>query len=89
MSWQVQEAKQQFSEVLRRARYGPQTITRHGKEIAVVLDINEYRRLAGTAPDLKKLLLDGPPHSDDFAEVMDEVIAERQRARYREIDFGE
>jgi prevent-host-death family protein len=39
MSWQVQEAKQRFSEVLRAVRdEGPQTITRHGKEIAEVID---------------------------------------------------
>ncbi len=35
--WQVQEAKQRFSEVLRAVeRDGPQTITRHGEEVAVV-----------------------------------------------------
>jgi hypothetical protein len=38
--------------VLRRAaKHGPQIVTKHGAEIAVVLDIAEYRRLAGhTAP---------------------------------------
>ncbi|MGH3931390.1 MAG: type II toxin-antitoxin system Phd/YefM family antitoxin, partial [Pseudonocardiaceae bacterium] len=46
VSWQVQEAKQRFSEVLRAVENdGPQTITRHGQEIAVVIDIEEYRQL--------------------------------------------
>jgi antitoxin Phd len=46
MRWQVQEAKQRFSEVLRRALGdGPQIVTRHGEEIAVVIDIEEYHRL--------------------------------------------
>ena len=90
MSWQVQEAKQRFSEVLRAVRDdGPQTITRHGEEIAVVIDINEYRRLVGPTPDLTQLLLDGPPVSDDFAEIMEEIVAERKHARYRDIDLGE
>ena len=34
MRWQVQEAKQRLSEVLRRAQAdGPQIITRHGEEV--------------------------------------------------------
>jgi len=46
MSWQVQVAKQHFGEVLRAAEHdGPQTITRHGQEITVVISIDEYRRL--------------------------------------------
>jgi len=36
-TWQVQEAKTRLSEVIERARTeGPQTITRHGAERAVV-----------------------------------------------------
>jgi prevent-host-death family protein len=47
MVWQVQEAKQRFSEVLRRAKSdGPQVVTRHGQEIAVVVDIDEYHKLS-------------------------------------------
>jgi len=39
-TWQVQEAKTRFSEVIERARTeGPQTITRHGAERAVVLTL--------------------------------------------------
>jgi prevent-host-death family protein len=46
--WQVQEAKQRFSEVLRAAQAGePQIVTKHGEEVAVVIHIAEYRRLRG------------------------------------------
>jgi prevent-host-death family protein len=59
--WQVQEAKQRFSEVLRSARSdGPQFVTKHGDEVAVVLDIREYRRLQGGARDFKEFLRAGP-----------------------------
>ena len=45
--WQLQEAKNKFSEVVRRAKEeGPQTITVHGREAAVVLSIEEYDRIA-------------------------------------------
>lgn len=61
--WQVQEAKQRFSEVLRKALSdGPQIVTRHGEEIAVVLDIEEYRRLKrqGQSDELVDFLLATP-----------------------------
>jgi prevent-host-death family protein len=45
--WQLQEAKNRLSEVVRRAREeGPQVITLRGDEAVVVLDADEYRRLA-------------------------------------------
>jgi prevent-host-death family protein len=59
--WQLQEAKQRFSEVVRSAASdGPQFVTRHGDEVAVVLDIREYRRLKGGAPDFKAFLRSAP-----------------------------
>ncbi len=47
MRWQVQEAKQRLSELLRRCQEEGPLVTRHGKEVAVVLSHEEYRRLAG------------------------------------------
>jgi prevent-host-death family protein len=87
--WQVQEAKQRFSEVLRAVESdGPQTITRHGEEVAVVIDIAEYRRLTRPKADLNALLL-GPPYLDDeVLSVMDEIEIERKQDFPREVDFG-
>lgn len=63
--WQLQEAKQRLSEVIRRASdEGPQIVTRHGEDVAVVLDIREYRRLTGDVPDFKEFLLSGPDLSE-------------------------
>ncbi|MGH4020611.1 MAG: type II toxin-antitoxin system Phd/YefM family antitoxin [Pseudonocardiaceae bacterium] len=89
MNWQVQEAKQRFSEVLRAVeRAGPQTITRHGEEVAVVIDIAEYRRLTGPKKGLTGLLL-GPPYLDDDAvSVLDQLEVERKAEFPREIDLG-
>jgi prevent-host-death family protein len=59
--WQVQEAKQRFSELLREARDdGPQIVTRHGEEIAVVIDMRSYRRLRGEDLGFKDFLRSGP-----------------------------
>lgn len=62
----MQEAKTRLSEVIDRARTeGPQTITRHGAERAVVLSIEDYRSLIARQPDFKAYLLGGPK-VDDF-----------------------
>ena len=45
-TWQLQEAKAKLSEVVDKAvRSGPQYITRHGKNTAVVISVAEYRKL--------------------------------------------
>ncbi|MGH3567062.1 MAG: type II toxin-antitoxin system Phd/YefM family antitoxin [Pseudonocardia sp.] len=92
INWQVQEAKQRFSEVLRAvAKDGPQTITRHGEEVAVVVDIAEYRRLTRRPTSLAEHLLAFPkldPPADGGPDVFDEIEAERKQDFPREIEFG-
>ena len=64
--WQVQEAKTKLSEVIEQAqKTGPQIITRHGAERAVVLSITDFRALTAHKPGLKEYLLGGPK-VDDF-----------------------
>jgi len=42
--WQLQTAKQRFSEVIRAVETGePQFITRNGREVAAIIDIDDYR----------------------------------------------
>ena len=43
MNWSVAEAKEQLSEVLRRAATRPQTITKQARDIAVVVGVEEFR----------------------------------------------
>jgi antitoxin Phd len=59
--WQVQEAKTRLSELIEEAdSKGPQIITRHGRERAVILSINDYHALTAHQPNLKEYLLRGP-----------------------------
>jgi prevent-host-death family protein len=61
VSWQLQEAKQKFSELVRRAlEDGPQVVTRHGEEVVVVVPAEEFRRLTGDKPDFKEFLMSAP-----------------------------
>ena len=64
MPWQVQEAKQRLSELLRAAEEEPQVITRHGADVAVVVDIARWRRLTGVEVELADYLLHGPVVED-------------------------
>ena len=58
-TWQVQDAKARFSEFLEASLAdGPQIVTKRGVETAVLLPIEQWRRLERmTRPDLKELLL--------------------------------
>jgi prevent-host-death family protein len=95
MQWQVQDAKQRFSEVLRRAHDdGPQIVTRHGTEVAVVIDIREYRRLQGKEVSFKDFLM--TPVIDaaadgEFTDLLDAITDARQDDRGRDLTdlFGE
>jgi antitoxin Phd len=61
MKWQLQHAKARFSELVERAlKEGPQTVTRHGKDVAVVVPAEEYRRLRTGGKSLKALLAAAP-----------------------------
>jgi prevent-host-death family protein len=79
--WQLQDAKQRFSELLRKAhKEGPQVVTRRGEEIAVVVDIGEYRRLRGEEPDFKEFLLSVPD--------LDALDLERDMDLPRDVELG-
>ena len=59
--WQLQEAKQRFSELIRSVEAdGPQFVTRHGEEVAVVVSIAEYRHLRNAGKDFKVFLRSAP-----------------------------
>ena len=59
--WQLQEAKNRFSEVVDRAlKRGPQTVTRRGVEAVVVVAADEFRRLTAPAGSLVEFLRSSP-----------------------------
>jgi len=84
MAWQVYDAKARFSEFLEATlKNGPQVITRRGVETAVLVPIDEWKRLRDSArPNIKDILLDpNGPH--------DLYIPPRRRLRFRPVDFDE
>ena len=66
--WPVQDAKMRFSELLDTAlAEGPQIVTKRGVETAVLLPIEQWRRMERmTRPDLKELLLSSEARTDSL-----------------------
>jgi prevent-host-death family protein len=72
MEWQLQDAKNQFSKVIQKAKLeGPQTVTLRGERAAVVLSAADYDALRANRPSLVDDLLAGPAWDDDFAQTVD------------------
>ena len=60
-AWQVQDAKNRFSEMVERARKdGPQTVTRHGRKVAVVLSHEEFEKLSRPKDSLVDFFRNSP-----------------------------
>jgi prevent-host-death family protein len=81
-AWKLEDAKNRFSEVVRRAAsQGPQFVTKHGRNAAVVLGVEEYRRL--TQPETLVEFLSRSPLADALQER--ELVLDRSREVGREI----
>ena len=80
--WQVQEAKAKFSEFLDAAlSKGPQVVTKRGVPTAVLVPIDEWRRLhTGSKPSVKDLLLDAGPRTEA-------LVPERAAHKHRAIQL--
>ena len=60
-TWKLEDAKNQFSKLVQRARrHGPQVVTRHGREEVVVIAVEEYRRLAGAGRSVVDFMAHSP-----------------------------
>ncbi len=68
-SWQVQEAKARFSELIDATlRDGPQVVTRRGVETAVVIPIEQWRQIEHAIPlDRKAVLLEPGARIENLA----------------------
>jgi len=59
--WQIQEAKNRLSELVRKARSeGPQVITLHGRDTVVVLAASEFKSMAPQRGSLAEFLRKSP-----------------------------
>ncbi len=81
-TWQIQEAKNKFSELIDKTlSEGPQTVTKHGTEVAVVMPIDQFRKLTAPKERLGDFLLNSPLRSSEL------VIERDLTAQLREVDL--
>lgn len=70
MDWPLQDAKNQFSKVVQKARTeGPQVVTLRGERAAVVMSAEDYDALRAGRPTLVDDLLAGPEWDDELADA--------------------
>lgn len=82
--WKLEDAKNQFSELVRLAEaHDPQLVTKNGHEAVVVLSVEDYARLAGPE-SLVKFLRESP-----LAEILaeGELDLDRPRDLGRSVDL--
>ena len=80
-TWQLQDAKAHFSEVIREATTtGPQEITVRGEPTAVILSTAEYQRLAKPKPNFVEFIRNSP-----LAKI--DIQFERDKSNPRAIDL--
>jgi prevent-host-death family protein len=82
-AWQIQEAKAHLSELVRATEAGgPQAITWHGREVAVVLSSADYERLTGTAQSLVEFMRRSPLFDSD------DIDLTRDASTTRDVSLG-
>jgi prevent-host-death family protein len=66
-TWQLQDAKNRFSEVVKKALAGgPQIVTKRGVEKVVILSIEEYRKLKQPENGLVEFFKESPLKGEDL-----------------------
>lgn len=83
-TWKLEDAKNQFSKLVRAAQRRPQIVTRHGHEEVVVISIEQYRKLAREGRGLLDFMK-GSPLARALAKG--EIELTRSRDLPREIEL--
>ena len=79
--WQIQEAKSKFSELIDEASKNVhQIITKHGKDTAVIISIEEYKKLTQQNGSLVDFFKNSPLAGES-------INLEREKDKPREFDF--
>ena len=74
--WQLQEAKNKFSNLVDKARHdGPQVVTKHGKESVVIIGIDDYQKLKKPASDLISFFKKSPLSGINFDLARDKSVS--------------
>ena len=80
-TWQLQEAKSRFSELVEHAlTEGPQVVTRRGVEVVVVTSVEDYQEKSADSEGPLEFFRRKPYFDDD-------LVLERDRSPSREVNL--
>ena len=80
-NWQLQDAKNRFSEVVKKAlEHGPQMITRRGVKTVVIMSVEDYQQLTKPKMNIVDFFCKSPLKSIEIDLTRDKDIG-------REIDL--
>ncbi len=66
-TWQLQQAKAKFSEMVRAAQAkGPQMVSLHGDPAVVVISIKDYQNMKAEKPNFVEFMQNSPLASADL-----------------------
>jgi prevent-host-death family protein len=83
-TWQLQDAKARFSELVKQARdHGPQHVSVRGEPAVVVISEQDFARLTSARPSIVDHILDGPLWPDELVDM----INDRSRDTGRDVQF--
>ena len=78
-TWPIQEAKTHLSELVRDTDYvGLQSITWHGRSVAVVMSVADYERLTGTGQTLVEFMQRSPLFDSDDIDLSRDTSLTRE-----------
>jgi prevent-host-death family protein len=80
-TWQIQEAKNHFSEVIKQTAFAPQSITLHGEPIAVIVSMVEYKQFIKPKKKIIDILRSAPVSLECLE------LAKRETETLREISL--
>ena len=84
MEWQLQDAKNRLSQLVKDAcAKGPQVITLRGQRTAVIMSIEAFEKLQPSSMSFKDYLVSGPEWDDEFIEM----VNDRDKTPDRDVDF--
>ena len=79
--WQLQDAKNKFSEVVEKAqKNGPQVITKRGIETVVIMSVKDYQKLTRPKTNIVEFFRKSPLRGVD-------IDITRDKDYGREVDF--
>ena len=80
-TWQLQEAKNRLSELIKMAAHAPQSITMRGEPVAVVISMQSYKKLIKPPKSLAELLVSAPESLENLE------LPVRSDTRFRKLDL--